>query len=56
MATEEQIEEAADEIKEFLDEIIDDTERFSQAESVEVLDLVASHCRMRMNLIRDEMA
>lgn len=54
MATEEEIEDIVDEFAEQIGEIADDSARFSQQESLNIYDGIASMCQMRANALRQE--
>jgi hypothetical protein len=55
MATEAEVEEACEELQEAIDNVADDTARFSQEDSVEIWETLASHCTARAQLTRSEM-
>lgn len=55
MSTEEEVETATDELCESVSEVADDTGRWTQEQSAEIYEGVASSCRERAALIRREM-
>jgi hypothetical protein len=55
MATEEEIDEVCDELNEYIADVADDMERFSQQESYDIYVAVATACQTRATLIKSEM-
>jgi hypothetical protein len=56
MATEQEIEAAADEVMDVGDQLIDDTDRWSMDESAEIAELLADHFKVRASTLREEAA
>lgn len=56
MATEDEITDAVDELNQAVSDVVDDTARWSQDESAQIFEEVASTCRMRAETIRQEMS
>lgn len=54
MATEEEVEAVIETLNEQIAEVADDTERFTQEQSAEIFEEVASICSMRGRTIRQE--
>jgi NTP pyrophosphatase (non-canonical NTP hydrolase) len=55
MASEQELEDAIEELNEAVADVADDTARWSQAESLEIFEGVASAAKMRAQTIRQEM-
>jgi hypothetical protein len=55
MATEEEVEEAIDDLGEQIAEVCDDTRKWSQEESAQIFEGVADVCVQRARTIRSEM-
>lgn len=56
MATEEEVEVVVDELNEEIAEVADDTDRWSQEESAEIFEGIATVCAERARTIRQEIA
>lgn len=56
MATDEELEEACEDLNEKIAEVADDTDRWSQEQSAEIFEDIASVCTSRARTIRKEMA
>lgn len=54
MATDQDVEAAAEELMEDISEVADDTVRWTQAESADIYAALAGDCAERANLIRRE--
>lgn len=55
MATEQEVEDAVDDLNEKVADVCDDTEKWSQEESAQIFEGVADACTQRANTIRQEM-
>ena len=55
MAEEDEVQAAIDEAEEFVADLADNMDKFSQAESAEIYESIASTCTMRAQAIRAEM-
>lgn len=55
MATDDEVEAVIETLNEQIAEVADDTERFTQEQSAEIFEEVASICQMRGRTIRQEM-
>lgn len=56
MSSEEELDDAVEELNEAIADVADDTARWSQEQSAEIFEGVAEACRMRAQTIRQEIA